>query len=149
MSEVKSLRPTIALSGGLRRLKEAELTWFEIAYDELYAVDVNDRNAFSTMIGAIAAHLAPADNLAEGLGVAPTTVGRWISGANLPPVYARPSVVQYMLEQIKRRKSELRQALDLAPDSKPPRPSKPHGGNRGHVVPIGHQPRRARSTAAG
>lgn len=149
MSEVKPLRPTAALSGGLRRLREAELTWFETAYDELSAVDVNDRNAFSTLIGAIAAHLAPADRLAERLGVAPTTVGRWISGANLPPVYARPSVIQFLLSETDARRTELREALGHAPLVQPPHPSKPTGaGEKGRVISIGRRPRRERSKAA-
>lgn len=84
----------------LSALRSIDVSWFEAAKDLLKTLDVADRAEFSQLVGAVVFRLGTAESLAHAFGVSPATLSRWISGSNLPPVYARDGVLNKLGELI-------------------------------------------------
>lgn len=81
-------------------LRPIDVAWFEAVKELLKNSDVADREEFSQLVGAIVSRLGTVDSMAHAFGVSPATLSRWISGSNLPPVYARDGVLGKLSELI-------------------------------------------------
>lgn len=84
----------------LTTLRLIDVSWFEKAKEILETTDTDDRQEFSEIVGAVISKLGTAESMAHNFGVSPATLSRWISGANLPAVYAREPVLKKLVELV-------------------------------------------------
>ncbi len=94
---IKAERPQ---SRVLTTLRLIDVSWFETAKEVLETTNVKDREEFSQIVGAVISKLGNVESMAHVFGVSPVTLYRWISGSNLPAVYARDAVLKKLVELV-------------------------------------------------
>lgn len=107
MNNIVKLVQRRPLSRSLLELTSIDVTWFTKAAEGLLRVDYTNREEFSQWVYLVCCRLGPAEVVATEFGVSPATLSRWMSGHNVPPVYARQAVLQKLSELALNRAQEL------------------------------------------
>jgi hypothetical protein len=92
-----------ATADSMRELHRRDAEWMRAAARGLERLDVGDREEFARWIGVVSQRLGTCEDHALVFGVSPATYSRWMSGSNLPPIYAREPIVSRLRKLVLER----------------------------------------------